>query len=163
VAVTWFSAAERKTELMVISQPTHWISHWDVQLRRSRKCGGRECYCCAQGYQQVLRVVVMCVDPGGRDVLLELRERHREIFDRYDSLVGLRLSVRKLGSAKNSPVEIRPLDFAAAVERDITRLVDTLGLPPLRVSAGAEQSSTASTWADEREEFPPSKEPTRST
>lgn len=162
VQVEWLKLSDRWQEVMVISEPTSWISHFDVQLRRTRRCGGSTCYPCATGAQRQLRVVIMVVDGRGKDFLLELRERHREMFDRYESMVGLRLRIRKFGTASNSPVEVKPIEFAAAVERDIGRLVESLGLPAIHAQLPSSidliQEQIGSTSQLERELLAPSLE-----
>lgn len=135
VLPTWVVATDRRQELLIISEPTHWVSHWDVQLRRSRRCGGRECYLCSVGAQKQLRVVVMAIDSAGREKLLELRERHRELLDGIGSFVGARVSIKREGQAKNSPITVKYLEHSAAHERDISRLVESFGLEPILVMA----------------------------
>ncbi len=128
VAVDWVRPTERREEYLIISELTSWISHWDPVRKRSRRCGGPRCYCCSVGMQKQLRVVVMVVDKNSRDKLLELRERHREVVDGHESVVGLRITVKREGTAQNSPVTIKVIGSGAASIRDIGRLVETFGL-----------------------------------
>lgn len=130
-AVRWMKVTERSQEVLVISEPAFWFSHWDPRKSRSVRCGGRACYPCSIGVQKQLRVVVLVVDPAGKECLLELRERHREKLDKYEKMVGVRLRVWKAGAAKNSPVEVKVSGEQYAHERDITRLVDLLGEAPI--------------------------------
>ncbi len=130
VTPDWVRPNDRKAEYLIISELTHWVSHWDPNVKRARRCGGPRCYWCSMGCQKQLRVVVMLSDRGGRDMLLELRERHREVVDGHESVVGLRVSVKREGTAQNSPVTIKVIGSGAASERDISRLVESLGLPP---------------------------------
>lgn len=130
----WLKVTERWQELLVVSEPTPWVSHWDPTANRSRKCAGPECYLCSLGCQKQLRVVVIAIDNRNRDKIVELRERHREMLEGFGSLVGLRIRVRKSGTARNSPVDVEGLEHAAAIERDISRLVDSLGLPAINVA-----------------------------
>lgn len=134
VKPVWFSATEKRTELLIISQAHHWISHWDPARHRSVRCGGSRCLACSYGAQKQLRVVVMAVDQYGKEFLLELRERHRERVDKYPTTLGLRIRIRKTGSAKNSPVEIVVIEESHAIERDISKLVDCLGERPVLVA-----------------------------
>lgn len=127
----WPKVTGRKQELLVISEPTPWISHWEVQLKRARRCGGPGCLLCAMGQQKQLRVVLMCADNFGRDALLELRERHRECLDRFEATVGLKIRLWRAGKAQNSPVMLEVTGEGSAVARDIKALVDSFGLPPL--------------------------------
>lgn len=163
--VGWLQVTDRSQEVLCVSRASEWVSHWDPELRRSIRCGGRSCYPCSLGVQRQLRVVVMVVTATGEDKLLELRERHRERFDAYETMVGLRLRVRKAGTAKNSPVDIAVRSQDLAVERDISRLVEQLGLPPILVRAEepALVSVEPETWGMQRDPFSGSGEPTRST
>lgn len=136
VCPTWYKATERRADLLIISETAHWISHWDPEKGRSQRCGGLRCMACHLGSQKQLRVVVLVVDSAGKEFLLELRERHREALDRWDSVVGLRITIRKLGAAKNSPVEIKGGEREYAVPRDISRLVDVLGGRPVLLAEG---------------------------
>lgn len=137
VRAEWLVITDRWQELLVISEPTHWVSHWDTHLSRSRRCGGRDCAFCAAGCEKQLRVVVLGIDAYGKEKLLELRERHREAFDRYDSMVGVKLRVKRAGAAKNSPVDCTVLGLEHAVPRDIARLVESFGLPPITLQPEA--------------------------
>ena len=87
------------------------------------------------GCQKILRFDVMCVDDRGEDRLFELRERHRKVLEaaisQFGSTVGLRVVIRKEGSAPNSAVDVRVLGREAAIERCISRLVESFGLPPI--------------------------------
>lgn len=98
---------------------------------------------CAIGCRKTVAAVVMAIDTRGRDSLIELRQRHREKMESYDTLVGLRVRIRKAGKADNAPVEVSPVDYSAAVERDISRLVETFGLPPILVSDPAVREVTS--------------------
>lgn len=130
------SLSERRLELVVCSKVEWWVSHWDVERRRSRRCGGVECALCAIGSPKVLRFVVLCLDGRGRECLLELRERHREIAERIDATVtngdGVRIVVRKDGAAGNSPVDVRILGLEPCYRREISLLVSSFGLPALK-------------------------------
>lgn len=156
----WPTIDGRRREYLIISEPEHWVSHWEPALRRSRRCGGPTCYQCSVGIKKQLRVVIMCVDSIGRDALIELRERHREIFDSYETTVGLRIELRRSGTAKNSPVDMKVLSRGDAIERNIAALVRSFGLAPLEVplTSAQEQQGEAlldwneSTRADEPEE-----------
>ena len=140
ISPSWFKASDRKQEVLVISELTHWISHWDADTHRSVRCGGRLCMACHYGAPKQLRVVVLLVDGAGKECLLELRERHREVFDSYPSVAGLRLTVRKEGTAKNSPVTVKVVGQTLVAVRDISRLVETLGCRPVLLAEGdAEQ------------------------
>lgn len=127
----WIHWHDRYQALTCISEPTPLMTHWDVEAQKSRRCGGKDCYLCAIGVQRQLRVYVLALNKENAEVLFELRERHRDVFDGFGSLVGLQVKGRKVGSAKNSPVEIVCGEFVYAVRRDIRRLVDSFGLPPI--------------------------------
>ena len=129
VGPTWLKATERRMELLIISEITYWVSHWDPQRGRSVRCGGTACYHCQQGAQKIVRGVVLGIDSSGREKLLEIRDRHERIFESYDTSVGLRISVRKTGPARNSPIDMTVLREELAYRRDISRLVDSLGEP----------------------------------
>lgn len=88
---------------------------------------------CAIGAQRQLRVYVLTLDKQNHELLFELRERHREIFDGFADLAGLQVKIRKEGSAPNSPVNVICGEFVYVIKRDIARLVATFGLPPLLI------------------------------
>lgn len=133
----WFKATVRRSELLFVSDVFGWVSHWDVSARRSRKCGGRSCGLCSFGYPKVARFVVVAVDQWGTDWLVELRERHREFIERLregrGTAAGARVVVCKEGEALNSAVCFTLLGREPVVIRDISRLVDSLGLPAITV------------------------------
>jgi len=135
----WLKPGPRWVEVLVISELTPWVSHWDARAGKSRRCGQAGCALCAQGYQKQLRVVLMGLDASQRDVLVELRERHRSMLDGFESVVGLVVRIRKAGSARNSPVEMEVKDRRNAAERDISRLVDCFGMEPLYLHDAEEQ------------------------
>ena len=56
-----------------------------------------------------------------------------KILESYKTTVGVRISVWKDGKATNSPVCVKVIDQEFAQEREISRLVETLGLPPVMV------------------------------
>lgn len=136
-SVRWIKLTDRRTELLVISEIVAWTSHWDVHANRSRRCGGSDCAFCAMGATHNRRWVLMALDSGLRECLLELREAQREkvqqLYQEYGTLVGVRLRLRKEGKASNSPVFLEGIGREFAVARDITRLVETLGLPPITI------------------------------
>ena len=127
------SLGERRTEFVVCSQVEHWVSHWDNVAGRSRRCGGVRCLLCAVGSPKVLRFVAMAVDDRGQEVLIELRERHRQIAERIEATLangeGVRIVGRKEGSAKNSPCDWRVLGVEPVFRREIKLLVAAMGLP----------------------------------
>lgn len=139
----WVTITQRRQELVVISEPTAWTSHWDTVRMRSRRCGGSNCQLCAMGMPKQIRYVLLCVDSHGHERLLELRERHADYLDRliteHGSTVGLRVAVLRDGAAKNSPVSFRFLCRESAVARDIKLLVARFGLPPLLLEAVPEK------------------------
>lgn len=126
---------ERRQEFVVCSKVEWWVSHWDVERRRSRRCGGVQCALCAIGSPKVMRFVVMATDGRGNEVLLEFRERHRRIVERIEATVsngsGVRIVARKDGGAKNSPVDYQLLGEEEAFRREIALLVESFGLPAL--------------------------------
>lgn len=131
VAPYWPKIDGRRREFLVISEPESWYSHWEPGLGRARRCGGPQCMLCARGFQKQLRVVIMAVDSHGRDSLIELRERHREALDAWESTVGLRIELRRSGTARNSPIDLKVVGQSHAAERSIGPLVRTFGLDPI--------------------------------
>lgn len=112
-----------------------WLSHWDTGARRSRRCGGIDCAMCARGVAVVTRYVLLVSDSHS-DYLLELRPRHydliSEIQDIHGSVVGSCLRVWRDSTASNAPVHLLYLSRRDdVVERDISRLIAHLGLPPI--------------------------------
>lgn len=133
VAPKWIQFRSHWSELLFISEPVAWVSHWEPRLGRARRCGGPGCALCHYGYQKQLRVVVMAIDASGRDTLIELRERHRNVLDQHESAIGLVVRMRRKGAARNSPIELEVIERRPAAERDINRLVASFGLEPLFV------------------------------
>lgn len=142
----WVKVTQRRQELVVLSEPTPWVSHWDTAKMRSRRCGGKECMLCQLGMPKQIRYILLCVDSHCAERLLELRERHADYLDRliaeHGSMVGLRVSVLRDGTAKNSPVSFRFLARESVVSRDIKLLVERFGLPPLLVEAIPEKKQS---------------------
>ena len=140
-SVRWFKATPKRQELLMVSELHSTLTHWDPMQRRSRRCAGRECYCCTIGMPKILRFVAMGVDDRGNDWLVEFRERHRERLNSCISeggkLSGWRVVIRKEGTAINSAVSIELLVREYAAERDIARLVDLLYLPAVQLGEPA--------------------------
>lgn len=134
----FIKCTERRAEYLVCSRVEHWVSHWDVEKGQSRRCAGLECALCQYGVPRVTRFVVMALDSRNRECLIELRERHRHILEQIEASLtngeGVRITARKEGNARNSPVTFTILGPEAVFRREITKLVDTFGLPPLRVA-----------------------------
>ena len=130
---TWFAVTDRKAELLLVSAITSWVSHWDIETRRSRRCGGDRCELCRFGAPKVQRWVAIGVDKRGSDRLVEFRERHRGFFERCrvenGTAAGARIAIWKSGAAKNAPVEVALVGFEKVWPRDISNFVDCLGLP----------------------------------
>ena len=126
---------ERRAEFVVCSRVEWWVSHWDTERRRSRRCGGLACALCAIGSPKVIRFVVMAVDDRGRECLIEFRERHRQLVERLEATIangsGVRVVGRKEGGAKNSPCNWVILGEEDCFRREIACLVATFGLPAL--------------------------------
>ena len=126
---------ERRQEFVVCSKVEWWVSHWDVERRRSRRCGGVACALCAIGSPKVTRFVVLAVDGRGAEVLLEFRERHRKLVERLEASVsngaGVRIVGRKDGGARNSPVDYQLLGEEPCFRREIALLVESFGLAAL--------------------------------
>lgn len=135
----WVQVTQRRQELVILSEPTPWVSHWDTAKARSRRCGGKNCQLCQFGMPKQVRYILLCVDTHCAERLLELRERHADYLERliseHGSTIGLRVSVLRDGPAKNSPVSFRFLCRESVVSRDIKLLVERFGLPPLLVEA----------------------------
>lgn len=120
---------------IVVLGASQWLSHWDTGARRSRRCAGVDCALCARGVDTVTRYVLLVSDKHS-EYLLELRPRHyeliNEIQDIHGSIVGSCLRVWRDSTAANAPVHLLYLSRDdSIVERDITRLVATLGLSPV--------------------------------
>lgn len=142
----WVQVTQRRQELVILSEPTPWQSHWDTTKMRSRRCGGRECQLCAMGMPKQVRYVLLCVDSHCHERLLELRERHADYLERiiaeHGSTVGVRVAVLRDGTAKNSPVSFRALCRESVISRDIKLLVERFGLPPLLMEAIPEKDQS---------------------
>lgn len=147
----WLEVTERRREVLVVSEPEFWWSHWDVDARRSRRCGGAACLMCAGGSPRVLRVVLLVLDDRGAQHLLELRERHRDVIERmvgeYGGTAGVRVVVRKEGAARNAPVCVSVLCKESSCRVATAKLVESLGLPAL-----VARQSTTESGAQELEE-----------
>lgn len=146
VGVGWYHAQTEVDVVVCLSTVEHWISHFDPGIGRSVRCGGDSCGYCLKGWTQQLRVVVGVQSPRQGKVLLELRERHRGVFEVLE--VGSKIRIVKLGSAKNAPVQVDLAGKKEVEEWSICNLVGNLGLQThLRKSdqttEGGEMSATA--------------------
>ena len=148
----WVQVTQRRQELVVLSEPTPWTSHWDTVKMRSRRCGGKACHLCAMGMPKQVRYILLCVDHHCNERLLELRERHADYLDRliaeHGSTIGLRVAVLRDGAAKNSPVSFRFLCRESVIPRDIKLLVERFGLPPLLLEAIPEKQQSEEFFND---------------
>lgn len=129
----WVKFSERRSELVVCSKPGWWVSHFDHAAGRSRRCGGETCALCHMGMPRVLRFVMLCLSDRGVECLLELRERHRDVVERIvattDAGGGVQIVGRKEGKASNSAVTVTVVGRVDTMLRDISRLIESLGLP----------------------------------
>jgi hypothetical protein len=131
---TFIKLTDRRQELLVVSPVEAWISHWDNNLHRSRRCAGATCALCHVGVPRKIRFIVMVIDGAGHEKLLELRERHRALCESLNAVIesgfGARIVARKEGKAVNSPLDVRFLEKQEAYIREIRKLVDCFGLAP---------------------------------
>ncbi len=123
------------TAVTVTSRVRWWRCHFTAE-GRGRRCAGNNCALCLAGSAPDLRFVLGVTMTDGTRGLLELRSRHRAVLeilaDDAREGVGAVLWLCRLGTAKNSPIEIEFKRFVAGVaEWDIASLVDSLGLPPI--------------------------------
>ena len=138
----WLPSSKRTTAI-VLSPVEWWFSHWVRDLKRSRKCAGNNCLHCAQGDPVVLRYVLAIRRADGIPCLIELRDRHRELLNEMcahpDGAPGHILAIKRKTEAAKSWIEVELLSDQkeAMVPMDISRLVATLGLPPLLVPKAA--------------------------
>lgn len=140
-------ASTRRQRVVVVSKIRFWISHWDISVNQSRRCGGSLCWFCQMGVSSQYRYVCLVVDQAGEQKLVELRNRHYGLMERLRNQpkgeLGAVLVIKKMGEARNSPVEITATDQEQVIEQDISRLVETLGLAPkfIQDAAIAEESA----------------------
>lgn len=109
-----------------------WVSHWDTDIGRSRRCGGDECALCARGLPRVRRWVLLVELLEGDLRWLELRDRHYAQVERIQveggGACGRQLVVWRKGHARNAPVEVRVQEESReVVYQDISAFVGTLG------------------------------------
>jgi len=132
--VLWLVASQKKQRVVIISRIRFWTSHWDVTAGKSRRCAGDACQLCAAGLPQQIRYVCLVVDQLGSQRLLEFRERHYAVLETMRCQprgeLGTVIVIQKSGEAKNSPVEIKAVGQEQVIEQEISRLVESLGLPP---------------------------------
>ena len=140
----WFCPAPERDELVIVSDFAFWISHWDRDFGRSRRCGGENCVLCCSGSPKVLRFVFEVVDESSRHFWFELRERHRNVISAMnDSRLGCAGSVivvRRDGKGKTAPVDVRFVSRRDVVATDISRFVASLGLPALCLGDEGEEA-----------------------
>jgi hypothetical protein len=144
----WIQLTSRAQTLVALSKVEHWFSHWDPNQGfkgKTRRCGGERCALCALGAQKQLRFVIL-VKPtavGSPAKLIEFREPQRNALEMLIAAgtVGTTIKARKEGNASNSPahLEVMKLPKAHVIETCITRLVQSLGLPPLYLEKPMEE------------------------
>lgn len=127
----WLVATPEPQRVIVYSSLHSWRSHWDNGLGRSIRCNPESCVYCNSGESPLIRYVVGVYKPADRRYLLELRKRHEEVvFQLRESgpdAVGRHLTVQKLGTAKNSPIDVQLGIKTAGEFWDIAGLVSSLG------------------------------------
>lgn len=127
---TWFVPTTRRQELLILSHPRTIDTHFDLEFRRTRRCGGPRCMGCHLHVPMVPRHIVMCHDTNNREKLLELRERHLQALDSYSALVGVRVAVKKSGEGRNCRVQIEAIGVEEGIPaREIDALCKTFYLP----------------------------------
>lgn len=136
--MTWFRVTEEPTAVVIRSPLEWWYSHFQPALHRARRCPGEECKLCEEGMSVQLRFVLAVECEDGQVKLLELRERHQEILEQINAdphgQVGAKITVFKAWKAKNAPVIIELVGRATVVPIELSRLVRSLGLEPLKKS-----------------------------
>lgn len=133
-SIGWIVPGREPIRVTILSPLEWWYSHWDPKARRSRRCGQVRCALCAQGLAIVLRFVLLCRLPNGRQALLELRERHRpvlqEIAKSPHGFVGAKIELNHRNPSKHSKIDVEHLGHdSTIVPSTIDRLMPTLGLP----------------------------------
>lgn len=146
VGTAWYHAQTEVDAVVVVSQVEYWLSHFTPSLGRSIRCGGDDCAICKSGWAPQLRVVIGVESVRQGRVLLELRERHRPIFEVLE--VGTKIRIWKTGSAKNAPVEVVIAGRKDVEEWSIRNLVASLGTQTiLRKSDQSDEVGTNSATA----------------
>lgn len=144
VGTPWYHPQQELDVVICLTQVEHWVSHYSPEQGRSVRCSGDNCPLCAKGWGQQLRVVIGVQSAKQGRCLMELRERHRQVFEGLE--IGRKIRVCKTGSAKNSPVECALMGLIEAEEWSIAPLVAHLGLNPFK--RNSDQTSEAGTVSE---------------
>lgn len=132
----WFMATQQGRELVCLSDAHFWLSHWDSDVGRSRRCGGSDCVLCAAGLRPVYRFVFLVEDRTHRDWWLELREAHRAAIESANcpssGCCGAVFYVSRRGPGKRGRVVVDHIGIEPKQEIDCSVFVSSLGLPPLQ-------------------------------
>lgn len=112
--------------------------HWDVAQNRFRLCGLERCALCHEGFKAERRFIIRVSDELGDGYLVELRERLLQPLRTLDGIARSgrkpRFVLRRLGSARNSPIAIERIEESASgTFYDLARLVAKLYMPPIEV------------------------------
>ena len=130
-SVRWLVATPEIQRVIVYTSLHSWRSHWDAGVNRAIRCNPESCPYCADGEIALIRYVVGVFKPGDQRYLVELRKRHEEVNfqlkEAESDAVGRHMTIQRIGTAKNSPIEIKLGMKTAGEYWDIAGLVAVLG------------------------------------
>lgn len=129
----WIELSPTPQVVMALADPILCVVHFDREVDRSRRCGGRRCALCAVGLPKLSQWVTLVVDSEGCDRLFAFRSRHQAELEHWQALhrtlCGVVFRVWKGGLNRNAPIEVERLGYEVAYRREISRLVESLYLP----------------------------------
>ncbi len=150
----WLRVGTELVAVQVLSRWHSWRAHFDYSLNCKVRCGGVRCSYCDSGSKPLLLFVLGCAHARHGRVLLELRERHRDLIGKMNEHelegIGFWLRLAKSSLAVNASLNAEIYKWEPAEEWDIQHLVDSLGLKPLRESpiSATDSSLSAGTRED---------------
>lgn len=132
----WLKVTDEAQTVVIRSPLDWWYSHFQPKIGRSRRCPGEGCKLCEEGMSVQLRFVLAVECEDGQVRLLELREKHAQIIEEINQgahgQIGAKITVFKAWKAKNAPVLIELVGRTAVVPIELSRLIRSLGMDPLR-------------------------------